>query len=924
MATQDFLIQGPDLGLNDLLPSNMLDPREAAEGSSNVLYEYGIMRTPYGFAKLDLSSPIGGGANILKLFNYKEYDGYTNLLAVTPQKIYVHNQDAVSWTDKMPTGESLQGSIYNPVSFVEYPHQDGVRRNNASSGTDYSYQHVIVCDGEGFIYRWAGRYENTFYKLAGGNGYHAGTSIYHKAKFIASNRSRLILLSPLIQNASGSWIENNTRVQWPMAGMLEATTAAGSTSAWATTNIGAGFVDLMDTGGTNVCAYNLGGTLYIYQTQGIWALNYVGGSSVFSPLPMIPDVGIMGPSAICVKNNVHYFVGKDSNVYAYYGGTSIERIGDKISKYLREDIEYSQAGRTMMVSDTDNKRIWVFVVPNGGAHMTKAYGMDLRTGAWMIRDFADVFGTTSGVTAAALTGASRYEIGGTYRDLLNKLSTYTSKGTGYSNIRYGDYLLDNSIKEFTGAAGGGTEISSGTWSNGGLSYDKAAADFTNYLADNDIFKVDDGSNGTNVEPGTHFYTIYDVSTACFRVEPRTNRQMYLDFMNGQVEFTIGANIYDYSVPANYGRVELCIKEAGEWTAKSACGRLVLTGASGDISAACTLMIDVTDMGATDISAADSTAAADVTMTVLGIGSSAAAIPSEMHMGEVTGVQVTSYRPDGQTYKETQQTILKKETMVIGGSNGYIYEFSDSLTTDDGTASVSVHYTPFIDLQEPEKYKVWRKFVVEAKGSSVAIEYSLDEGQTWVYGGTLHLALSRFDDYPFYIYKSSKSIQFRFTNDPTCAKPNLMPYDGSKGWRMSLSTDNTWSPTTDPVWDISKVAWGIQAGEYLSFCRTVEMITPRHYKISFPLYTERWGWITPLSSGNSFSPIGSDTIHLSLQDYSYSVIGFSKSFGFDSTGTNNVDSMYVVLSDICFVEDFTKGSYQIRSVKAVDVAIEGAK
>jgi len=920
MATQDFLIQGPDLGLNDLLPSNMLDPREAAEGSSNVLYEYGIMRTPYGFAKLDLSSPVGGGANILKLFNYKEYDGYTNLIAVTPQKIYVHNQDAQLWTDVMPTGQSLQGSIYNPVSFVECPHQDGIRKNNASTGTDYAYQHIVVCDGEGFIYRWAGRYETTgFAKLTGSTGYSLGTDTGHKAKFIVANRSRLILISPIIQNAAGSWIENNTRIQWPMAGMLEATTAAGSTSSWATTNIGAGFVDLMETEGTNVCAYNLGGTCYVYQSQGIWALNYVGGSSVFSPLPMVPDVGIMGASSICVKNNVHYFVGKDSNVYAYYGGTSIERIGDKVSKYIREDMEYSQAGRTMMVSDTDNKRIWIFVVPSGGAHMTKAYGMDLRTGAWMIRDFADVFGTTSGVTAAALTGASKYEIGETYRDLLNKLSTYTSKGTGYSNIRYGDYLLDNSIKEFTGAAGGGTEISvAGGWSNGGLSYDEAAKDFTTYMQDGDILKIDNGSNGTNVEPGTHFYTVYDVSTACFRIRPRTNRQMYLDFFNSWYDYTIRSVVYDGDVTTTTGQVELCIKEAGEWTAGTACGRLLLSNATGEWT---TSIIHVGD-----ISYGDSASSGDVTMTVLGIGSSAVAAPSEMHMGEVTGIQATLYRPDGQTYKETQQTILKKETMVIGGSNGYIYEFSDSLTTDDGTASVSVHYTPFFDLQQPEKYKVWRKFVVEGRGSTVGIEYSLDEGQTWCFGGLIDLTSSRFDDYPFYIYKSSKSIQFRFTNDPTTLPTNFYPTGTRTGWNIDFLNDyssNAWLSSDGNMY------YYLSDGNYIRTFRDIStLLTGRNYKMKYTAVQQVENWIKAYSPGNDFTYNGDDAT-----SYSYTIdssfYALTKRVGFDITsravGTSGFDGI-VVFDDISITLDpsYSIGNFQIRSVKAVDVAVEGPK
>jgi hypothetical protein len=46
----DVLIQAPDLGLNSLLPVNMLNPREAADGSYNLTYGKGVLRTEAGLA----------------------------------------------------------------------------------------------------------------------------------------------------------------------------------------------------------------------------------------------------------------------------------------------------------------------------------------------------------------------------------------------------------------------------------------------------------------------------------------------------------------------------------------------------------------------------------------------------------------------------------------------------------------------------------------------------------------------------------------------------------------------------------------------------------------------------------------------------------------------------------------------------------
>jgi hypothetical protein len=57
----DIYIPQPDMGLNCQKPTTLLDPREAARGSQNTVYEYGVLRTPFGFAKLDLTTGLNSG-----------------------------------------------------------------------------------------------------------------------------------------------------------------------------------------------------------------------------------------------------------------------------------------------------------------------------------------------------------------------------------------------------------------------------------------------------------------------------------------------------------------------------------------------------------------------------------------------------------------------------------------------------------------------------------------------------------------------------------------------------------------------------------------------------------------------------------------------------------------------------------------------
>ena len=77
----DIQVISPDLGLNSLVPAIALTPQEAAEGSENFTYEYGILKTPQGFAKLDLTTGLNSGDIVLSVFQWTEIDGETHLMA---------------------------------------------------------------------------------------------------------------------------------------------------------------------------------------------------------------------------------------------------------------------------------------------------------------------------------------------------------------------------------------------------------------------------------------------------------------------------------------------------------------------------------------------------------------------------------------------------------------------------------------------------------------------------------------------------------------------------------------------------------------------------------------------------------------------------------------------------------------------------
>ena len=530
-----ILIQAPTMGLNSLLPSNMLDPRAAASGTKNIIYERGLLRAAHGFSKLDLTTTgLNSGEQIQNIFPFDELDGYSHLMAATNSKLYENDKNNETWTDRTQSGFTFSANIDQPFSYAVVSHTDGIALNG--SGSDW-YYHLLVCDGgNSNIQRWAGRYEEDTDDLVGAGGYHDGTT--HRALQVASYMSRLILISPYTYSSSSKqWTIQPQRVQYPLVGKLET---------WAGT--GSGFNDLLDTGGFNVRSAMLGGQHVVYQSNGIWTLRHVGGSAVFDPYPYVPDLGLIAPHMLIVKNNIHYFMANDYNIYSYHGGSVFRPIGDPIHHYLEEAISKSYEYRCWMALDEREERLWVFYVADGDNFIRYAFGMDMRTGAWTKRDFTGLFtdAETDGITAVHLVGSQSYTTGETYQNALNLIAVkavdVTDGGTaGDATVRYGDYLTDT------------TTDYAGDWSDvqvkgaGGLEFSLAAGSFDDDFTENDILVVDDTAGDfSNISLGRHYYTIYDVSGNGFSIYPR-GRDTTVDYGIG--DFSADATGVDITFDA---------------------------------------------------------------------------------------------------------------------------------------------------------------------------------------------------------------------------------------------------------------------------------------------------------------------------------------------------------------------------------------
>jgi len=416
---QSIQIQSVDRGLDSTIrDATKLPIGSAADGSRNCFYSDGTIRTPYGFQKATANGlPLDDGANVLGLFVFSELDKTQHTIAVTSNKIYDKNNQADTWDDKTQSGVALGAMAANPISCAGILHTDGILLNG--TGLDYWYNHCLVCNGVTPIQRWAGKYETDFADLLGASDYHAVGSTYntHFALQVGAFYNRPLLISPKESDANDNLIANNQRIRWPQAGKLESWIGTGS-----------GFIDLLDTGGFNIWGALLGTQWIQYQNNSIWSLTHVGGTTVFSPNIEMPDLGLLSPHLLYSKNNAHYFIGNDFNLYAYMGGANYTNIGKKIHRFLQRDLDPIYASRSWLCMGANNQRLWIFIVPTGQTCVTMAYSIDLQNGSWQKRDFTHKFDSVGeGITAVNLIGSSSYETGETYAEALATGETFATE-----------------------------------------------------------------------------------------------------------------------------------------------------------------------------------------------------------------------------------------------------------------------------------------------------------------------------------------------------------------------------------------------------------------------------------------------------------------------------------------------------------------
>lgn len=671
----------------------MIDDRAAADGTQNVDFDSGIITTPSGFVKLSGTSAMD--SRILAIGQYPEINNNTHLVAATRTKTYVHNPSAASWDEI--TSATLDATTQTPVSFASIAHQD-----NISS----KFQHFIICDGgNSAIKKWSGIGASAS-ELAGADGYN-DSETEHRALQVCSYQNRLILISPQIETG-GAWLPNPSMIRWPQQAKLQTWDGTGS-----------GFVDLIDTGDTNVWAMLLGGTLIIYQTHSIWNLRYVGGTTVFTPDILIPDLGLLSHQLIASSGGTHYFVGHDYKIYAYTGGNSATEIGQAVADSFKADINKVAGYAGRMALSAGHKYLYIFIPVNNDTVATKAYKLNLETGAWTIRDFSHKY-TSGGISAATLVGGGAYTVGKTYEQVDPETEIVLTETVTNTTWTVSGTTMTNASAKWKTAGVGLVEVGdivdvlSGTGATVGRYSIKTVTSDTELVLNESI-----GSS-----PSAVSYKIYGVGDS------------YADVL--EIEKRVLAETVTSTTWNAAGKV--MTNASAKW--KTA-GTLVVAGCSVKVISGTNA-----NVGYYSVSTVDS----DTQITLAtSIGSSPSSVTYEIYDSIY----------DSPSYDDVVDEVLTSDVLTIGDTDGYVLQEDDTVAADDGTEATHTYYSKEFDGGAPEVFKRVDGITIDAKGTSITIEYSLDGG-TWTTCFSAVALTSEYKTYRRFVNRSCKKMQIRMT------------------------------------------------------------------------------------------------------------------------------------------------------------------
>lgn len=147
----------------------------------------------------------------------------------------------------------------------------------------------------------------------------------------------------------------------------------------------AGFNDLTDATGNIVTGKQLGDVLYVYTTKEIFAMQYVGGNSLFNFSKINSEIGLLSRKCITDYKGNHVLMTKD-NVYMFNGTNAVSIVNGKIRERLFKSINTTYVDNIQVIAKPQYNEVWV-CYPNSAStgQLNRAAVYNVEDGTWSFR-----------------------------------------------------------------------------------------------------------------------------------------------------------------------------------------------------------------------------------------------------------------------------------------------------------------------------------------------------------------------------------------------------------------------------------------------------------------------------------------------------------------------------------------------------------
>ena len=227
------------------------------------------------------------------------------------------SEDSDKWDQVDGVPDLFSGSTSNKWSVCTVTDFDAFRSNGGMA--------VVITNGVDGFFAFEGQTGDRFVKLDKTGGPLDGVP-FSGVKSIQEFWNHFFVMNCVV---SGT---RNSRVLYY--------SDTGDISEW---SLGvSGHYVLTDTVGQILRAVPLGTAMVVYSEGSITMCRYFGGITVFSFPTLIYETGLFAEGAVWSSTNVHFLLGTDRRVYAYFGETDLKPVGEGIEKRLFNDIDISK------------------------------------------------------------------------------------------------------------------------------------------------------------------------------------------------------------------------------------------------------------------------------------------------------------------------------------------------------------------------------------------------------------------------------------------------------------------------------------------------------------------------------------------------------------------------------------------------------